>query len=313
MCKIAYLLLLGLLTLPKGECNLCGLNSGWIPFGDSKCFKVLESVVTQSEAARLCAEEDGSEGDVPKLAIIHSEAEQSFLSKYVFETLGLVDNLWIGATREGNEFYWIDSSRVDFQNWAPSFPTNVSGRDCVVMRSELTARLSNGQWADVSCNARNGIVCQKLQGWSFAKLQEKILQLARELEDIKQQIVPIGSIYAQLGTLKSPIEIWPSMTWEDISSSYAGLFFRVSGGNAAEIGSIQEGNAPRITEAFPMGIKNKEEFEGFYQIAEDGYSKPIWVGAHPVGFEYWEALRFRSQGGEVRPRNTAMRIWRRVK
>ncbi len=58
---------------------------------------------------------------------------------------------------------------------------------------------------------------------------------------------PIGFIYVQLPNEKSPTEIWPWMTSNDVSSTYAGIFFRVTGGGAASFEHVQEDNAPRLT------------------------------------------------------------------
>jgi hypothetical protein len=38
------------------------------------------------------------------------------------------------------------------------------------------------------------------------------------------------------------------MTWNDVSSAYAGVFFRVTGGDAASFGQVQNDNAPILKE-----------------------------------------------------------------
>ena len=50
--------------------------------------------------------------------------------------------------------------------------------------------------------------------------------------------LPIGSIYIQLKGQSAPSDLFGG-TWENISSSYAGRFFRAEGGNAAAFGSDQ--------------------------------------------------------------------------
>jgi hypothetical protein len=67
-------------------------------------------------------------------------------------------------------------------------------------------------------------------------------------EDIDEDInknIPIGFIYVQLLSEKSPAEIWPLMTWDDVSSAYADVFFGVTGGKDASFGQIQEDNIPQ--------------------------------------------------------------------
>ena len=50
--------------------------------------------------------------------------------------------------------------------------------------------------------------------------------------------LPVGSIYIQLKGQSAPSDLFGG-TWENISSSYAGRFFRAEGGNAAAFGSDQ--------------------------------------------------------------------------
>jgi hypothetical protein len=42
--------------------------------------------------------------------------------------------------------------------------------------------------------------------------------------------------------MKPPSDIWPWMTWKDISSSYDGVFFRAEGGASEKFREIQEEN-----------------------------------------------------------------------
>jgi hypothetical protein len=71
-----------------------------------------------------------------------------------------------------------------------------------------------------------------MQTWSLSHLQKLLLNTIKNP-------VPIGFIYVQLPKEKSPTEIWPWMTWINVSSDYAGHFFRVEGGNAAPFGQSQ--------------------------------------------------------------------------
>ncbi len=94
-----------------------------------------------------------------------------------------------------------------------------------------SAETSFGKWSNVLCNKKNLVVCQKMQTWSLSHLQKLLLNT------IKNPF-PIGFIYVQLPNEKSPTEIWPWMTWNEVSSAYAVVFFRVSGGNAASFGQV---------------------------------------------------------------------------
>jgi hypothetical protein len=48
---------------------------------------------------------------------------------------------------------------------------------------------------------------------------------------------PIGSVYMQLPGYDAPGTLYPGTTWTDISSVFAGDFFRVAGGNASAFAS----------------------------------------------------------------------------
>lgn len=52
--------------------------------------------------------------------------------------------------------------------------------------------------------------------------------------------VPIGFIYVQLSEQQEPHHLWPNMIWSDVSFQYAGLFFRVLGGDSAHFNVTQE-------------------------------------------------------------------------
>lgn len=92
------------------------------------------------------------------------------------------------------------------------------------------------------------------------------------------------------------------MTWTEVTSQYAGLFFRAAGGGSAAFGSTQEEFSPRITQITSL------EFSGaiIRTLTPNGF---ISVGARPPT-DHW-GLYITQSTGEVRPRNSAIRIWRR--
>jgi hypothetical protein len=128
------------------------------------------------------------------------------------------------------------------------------------------------------------------------------------IENLQPNPVPIGFIYVQLPKEKSPSEIWPRMTWIDVSSTYAGVFFRVTGGGAESFGKVQEDNAPLITEVTKMVDKTDKTS---ILIQKGASSQYLTTG----GWDYCNNkvnINFRMSGGEVRPRNMAIRIWKRT-
>jgi hypothetical protein len=108
---------------------------------------------------------------------------------------------------------------------------------------------------------------------------------------------PIGSIYFQLPTKDTPGDLWGG-TWTDVSSEFAGQFFRAAGGNAAAFGTPQ---ADQILEhkhtvpGYDVGLStfrlNAESYTG---------SPRVYANTSSVG------------GIENRPTNHAIKVWERT-
>ncbi len=69
----------------------------------------------------------------------------------------------------------------------------------------------------------------------------------KKLNDLQQNPVPIGFIYVQLPSQPDPKSLWSMVEWKDVTSDYAGLFFRAEGGRSAVFGEIQPENAPTLS------------------------------------------------------------------
>lgn len=100
------------------------------------------------------------------------------------------------------------------------------------------------------------------------------------------------------------------MEWIEITEQYAGLFFRAAGEGSAEFGSIQEENIPRITNVNGRLVLTSA-VASVVVPAVGGISPIVSVGATGAN-SHW-GLSFTVSSGEIRPRNTAMRIWIRIK
>jgi len=108
-----------------------------------------------------------------------------------------------------------------------------------------------GKWANVSCRKRNLVICQKTPTWSLEDAVDAIIKSRRQVDSISAElaaarneiaainsrVVPIGSIYIEYHNQPAPRSFWPTLTWQDISGTYAGLFFRTAGGDAAGWGT----------------------------------------------------------------------------
>ena len=127
--------------------------------------------------------------------------------------------------------------------------------------------------------------------------------------------LPLGFIYTQLPKQSTPQELWPKLKWTDVTSDYAGLFFRAEGEQSAPFGKTQHANQSWISD-----------------IDTQGYVPEIWNGVRFYYYSYggnikkggWTTLldervvalgkfHIHTTEGEVRPINTAVRIWKHVK
>lgn len=131
-------------------------------------------------------------------------------------------------------------------------------------------------------------------------------------------LVPLNAVYDQYPFELEPSEFWNCSRghWVDISNTYENLFFRVNG-DKSRFGKVQEENKPRIDWVKYSECKWSEDDctndDSDYQIIKEGWSHTL-----NTGFTYDLARQsaiknlFHSTGGEVRPRNMAIKIWKCV-
>ncbi len=99
------------------------------------------------------------------------------------------------------------------------------------------------------------------------------------------------------------------MQWIEISSEYSGLFFRVLGENSAPFGETQNDSSPRLIEVRSYGVY-PPNYNHIVDIVADGnWSENLFSGSFTGGYSY--ANNFKVSSGEVRPRNKAVRVWKR--
>lgn len=110
-----------------------------------------------------------------------------------------------------------------------------------------------------------------------------------------------------------PAEVWNCSKgqWQDISSQYSDLFFRVSGVNTSSWGTVQEDLIPHLYQVRHLRCSGKDG--GGCAAAKDlkvpmrGESK--FIKMDRTGDN---DLSFWNSGDEVRPRNMAIKIWKCV-
>lgn len=71
------------------------------------------------------------------------------------------NDLWLDGTDEMKEGIWKWSSsqkRFGFANWHPTEPNGKKRENCIVGDTSMKPKL---QWADVDCNSKRSLICQK--------------------------------------------------------------------------------------------------------------------------------------------------------
>src|SRR5699024_11213614 len=107
-------------------------------------------------------------------------------------------------------------------------------------------------------------------------LQNSLEESKKEIANLKQNPVPLGFIYVQLSNQPEPKTMWSAVTWKDVTSEYAGQFFRAEGGGAAPFGQIQGENVPRITDARVEYHQTKEANNHKPPVDDHGVNAGNW-------------------------------------
>ena len=126
-----------------------------------------------------------------------------------------------------------------------------------------------------------------------------------------QSSMPIGAIYVQFSGQSDPSTLFGG-EWENVSSTYAGLFFRAEGGSAAAFGGSQTSGAPNIVGGFSSYWHNSAS-GAFYQSAAGqlGRGGGDYNNA-ALGFEASRSNATYGAADEIRPSNSTIRIWKRT-
>ena len=105
--------------------------------------------------------------------------------------------------------------------------------------------------------------------------------------------------------------LWPRYIWHKVTADYAGLFFRAEGGDSAAFGTTQADNSPRLS-----SVKHsccKKDFSDEINLKPGEWSQWFFTAhaGNPVS-GIIEQTSFLVSSGEVRPRNQAIRIFKRI-
>lgn len=140
------------------------------------------------------------------------------------------------------------------------------------------------------------------------------------LTNLVNKIIPIGFIYIQYRNQSTPdILFGTDGKWQDISSEFAGEFFRAVGGNSAAFGSKQAEGLPNITGIIdPVSGLFKSNFKnGAFSGGGDWRFSPIQQnsGGGESAECYFNASSSNSIYGastHVTPYNSSIRIWKKI-
>ncbi|KAH9405938.1 hypothetical protein TYRP_014235 [Tyrophagus putrescentiae] len=143
----------------------------------------------------------------------------------------------------------------------------------------------------------------------LAEISQLKTSLQAEINSLRSNPVPVNFTYVQLPGDRAPGEIWPGLKWVDVSASYAGLFFRVQGGEAAPFGKVQDDNAPHLSQVIHQVNPCAGET---VTLAKGVLSGTVITSSGFGAGALKNCQKFLLSPGEVRPKNMATKVWRRT-
>ena len=277
-------------------------------------------MATEEEALTNCTYLDRTS----TLVTINSKEEQEFLINFLIKYNNITENVWIGMKYTNKSYRWTDGTDTNFTNWS-EHSVRDGKEECIQM--SLTSE-SLGKWMDENCKRTSLVVCQKKQDINVESLRniidgltkslekqktdlknELLIELKKELTDVHPALIPIGFLYTQLPNQSSPIELWPKTNWSEVTQQYSGLFFRAEGGGSEPFGRTQSANYSTISSIS----------EASYGSDIIGHSAPWVIHEIKEGWSGWlsrgfvlDNFRLFTTSAENRPRNTAIKIWKRI-
>jgi hypothetical protein len=114
-----------------------------VTMGDYCYYRIDEAMMLAD--ARKYSEQMGGE-----LAVVHTSAEQLALNTLL--SGGVNSQYWLGGYCSGNDWYWLDESKVDYTNWSYGKPDNDNNE-----KNALTA-FQDGTWNNANDENEFGFV-----------------------------------------------------------------------------------------------------------------------------------------------------------
>ena len=146
----------------------------------------------------------------------------------------------------------------------------------------------------------------------------KPLDILTKINQIIDKAIPVGFIYVQFPGESAPADLFEG-EWTNISSQFAGQFFRAEGGNAASFGSSQGGGAPDISGylgPFLTSQINSASGAIYFGFGSQVNWNVVTSGNMGEVYAHVNLSDLRSHAGyslnEFRPANHTIRIWKRT-
>ena len=148
-------------------------------------------------------------------------------------------------------------------------------------------------------------------------------KIREELENISNAIyhldpIPEGFVYVQFPNQSTLQDLGMGPNWVDITKEYAGLFSRAEGNGSEPFGEIQQANQSIINQISAWGVyydswdkSSSTSAKTTKTFKRNGWT-PLHILKKPRSNRVINHLSFRTTEGEVRPTNTAIRVWKKV-
>ena len=145
------------------------------------------------------------------------------------------------------------------------------------------------------------------------KDNESINRDLQTIKDIKENYIPLGFLYTQFPNQSSPLQIWPAFQWKEITNEYSGLFFRVEGSGSEPFGKIQQANQSYISDIKAQSVIYsgwRGAYKHYFNQTSLNKIGGNWNDLNPS--HVFDRMWFFMTSSEVRPKNTAIKIWKRI-
>lgn len=130
--------------------------------------------------------------------------------------------------------------------------------------------------------------------------------------------LPVGFIYFQLRSQDTPDVVFgTSGKWQDISSTYAGEFFRAVGGDSASFGSKQNEGLPNIFGTINTLVGTQTSTTGVFGTTLSGTGRVIndstgYYENFGITLNAKIVNEIYGRTSHVTPYNSAIRIWKKI-